>query len=77
MALIKVKLVKLKTTDGLVEMNPGVSTGKVYYVDLESLQERMMYNVSRRIIHKKTIVYTEEGLWLPVELLDINPKGAA
>lgn len=60
MNLVPAKLVKLKTDDGLVEMEPGVEIGKRYVIDLDSLKKEKMTNLEKKVVHEKYTVSVYE-----------------
>lgn len=72
MTIVKATLIKHKTDDGLVEFNPGVPLGQEYLVDLDSRRKQSMFNAEFLVTHKKDLIFTPEGAWLPVECLKLQ-----
>jgi hypothetical protein len=71
MNLIKARLAKLRTDDGLVEFRDGVELGKLYVVDLDSKERHWMRNFDFNVRHEKDIIRTQDGKWLPFECLEL------
>lgn len=78
MRLVKAKLIKLTTSDGLLDFWEETPLGKVYIVDADSGEEVEMYNVDKNIYHKQRVISTVDPVtrkttgWLPVECLEIE-----
>lgn len=80
MRLVKARLIKLATSDGLIEFWEETPLGKVYIVDADSDsgEEIEMYNVDKDIYHKQRVISTVDPItqkitgWLPVECLEIE-----
>lgn len=67
-------LVKRATEDGLVEFEDHVPLGRRYRVDLDSIVRAapMTHDPDgKNISHRKDIIYTEDGGWLPLECLKL------
>lgn len=71
MTLVKARLAKLATDDGLVEFKDGVELGREYLIDLDSKQRCWMRNFDRNVRHEKELVYADNGRWLPFECLEL------
>lgn len=72
MQIVTAKLKKLKTEDGLIQMLDHIPIGKEYQVDLDSLEELLMFNLEYCLSHKKVVVHTADHTrFLPIELLDL------
>ena len=73
--IVKATLIKLKTDDGLVEFSPGIEVGREYIVDLNSIrrdQTLMHFDIKGASInHRKDLIWTWDGQWLPMECLKI------
>ena len=65
------KLVKRKTDDGFVEVREGVPLGRTYLVEPQVFNLRMQH-VPTGTVHTKDVVFTPDGDWLAVELLEID-----
>ena len=68
----KAKLVKHKTIDGLMEIFEDIPLGKIYEVDLDSIEVVDGFNFEKDISWKnrKIISTINDGI-LPLELLEI------
>lgn len=72
MTIVKAKLKKLKTDDGMVEILPDIPLGKIYFIDLDSKRILRAYNIEFHQMHSKESVQdVSSGGWLPMELLEI------
>ena len=71
MNLVKARLVKIRTDDGLVEFHESTPIGKEYTVDLDSVRTRRMWNTDHDCEHEKVIVSAVGGRWLPLECLEL------
>jgi hypothetical protein len=72
MRLAIAKLKKHKTEDGLCEVFSTIPIGKEYKIDMDSIQEQKMWNVTHNVQHTKEIVWDRSGNnWLPTELLEM------
>jgi hypothetical protein len=69
--LIQAELVKRATADGLVEFEDDIPLGRVYLVEVDSHQVLMLLNDETGDCHMKEVIYTDEGVWLPVECLKL------
>ena len=75
--LIKAKLVKHYTGDGLAGVRETSPLGKEYTVDLESVSTQSLFNKPHNKFHDKELVstYNDDGEYtgdLPVELLEFQ-----
>ena len=70
MKIVKAKLVKLITDDGLVSVEDDVEIGKEYLVDLDSMHVCEGYNHELDEIWSRLIIYDAFGGWLPRELIE-------
>jgi len=68
--IVKAKLIKRKTDDGLIELEDHVPLGKVYEVDLSTRAIRRGKNIEKSVFWEREIILTE-GQWFPTELLEI------
>lgn len=72
MRLVKAKLIKHVTNDGLMEMKNDIPLGKIYNVDSDTLRNVRAYNVEKRKHHIKMMVMdVNNNAFLPMELLEI------
>jgi hypothetical protein len=69
MRIVEMKLVKRKTDDGLIEIYDHVKLGKIYKVDLDTLQKQRLYNKDYQKEHDKLMIHVTDGGWFPYELL--------
>jgi len=70
MRIVEMKLVKRKTDDGLMEVHDNIQLGKIYKVDLDTLQKQRMYNTTYKKEHEKVMILdVETGGWFPYEIL--------
>lgn len=74
--LTQAKLIKLKTDDGLVEIQPKIPIGKIYLVNPDSIRTEQLYNIDKQTWHVKEIIdsYNEQNQaigFLPTEILQI------
>ena len=69
------KLIKLSTSDGLMEMHDHIKIGKIYTVFPEPIKIVRFYNFIKKVEHKKRCIYVicpKDGLVLmPIELFEI------
>lgn len=75
--IVKAKLVKRCTDDGLCDVQDHIEIGKIYHVDLRTVRTQRMKNVAKGVWHTKTIIdvvnpttHVREG-WFAYELLQI------
>lgn len=71
MRLVKAKLIKRKTDDGLFEIEDYVQLGKEYMVDVDSLFRGTGVHVPTGTVWEREVVFMENGEWFPLELLEI------
>jgi hypothetical protein len=70
MRIVEMKLVKRKTDDGMIEVHDNIQLGKIYKVDLDTLQKQKMYNTILRKVHEKEMIFdVEANGWFPYEIL--------
>jgi hypothetical protein len=74
--IVKAVLEKLATDDGLVQFGDHAEVGREYLVHLDSIrrQQAMVHHADltdggQPIFHAKDIIWTVEGIWLPLECL--------
>ena len=72
--IVKAKLIKRKTDDGLVEVHDHVPLGRIYQVDLSTRKMSRGMNLNTGQIWERETVLIE-GLWFPTELLEIEEVG--
>lgn len=73
MMIVKAKLIRLNSRDGLFEMWEDVPLGKVYEIDLDTIQIAEGYNTVHNVWWKKEIVFTSGSIeWFPTELLKFD-----
>lgn len=70
------RLIKLETENGLWHAERGVSLGKKYRVDLDSVEVIKAFNEEKGVLHEAEMIwiYGSSGFggWFPTELLDIS-----
>ena len=72
MKIVKAKLIKHKTDDGLMEMQEDIPLGKIYLIDSDSLQNVQAYNMEKHVRHEKMMVNDiTNDAYLPMELLEL------
>lgn len=70
--IVRARLIKLKTDDGLVESVDGVPLGREYLIDLSTRRRQQMYNIDVHRCHEKDIVDEyPSGRWLVLDMLEI------
>ena len=68
-------LIKKATGDGLIEVIDRIQIGRQYSVDIDNMIVQSMYNVDKRIVHQKLMVWdVDEGGYFPAELLGIEDQ---
>lgn len=72
MKIVKAKLVKLVTDDGLVCVHDNVPIGKEYLIDYDTMHVAQGHNTEKNVDWEKIIVFDLLGGWLPIELLEIQ-----
>jgi len=65
------KLIKLKTDDGLMEMNDDIPLGKNYVVDTDTKRIVRGFNLEYGKEWEREIIFTPSDGFLPTELLEI------
>lgn len=66
-------LIKRRTSDGLVEFWEDVELGRKYKVNLNSIvKDCEIMNTQKNVLHRKDVIFTEEGEWLPLECLSLK-----
>lgn len=72
MKIVKARLVKRATADGLLEFMPQVPIGKIYEIDIKSRRLTDMFNIEQGLRHSKEVVNEAHGGgWLCMELLEV------
>jgi hypothetical protein len=74
--VLKAKLVKLQTDDGLVRLNPDVELGKTYLVYPESIKQIDWHNTEVDQNVWRDSIWAEPNGWMPLELLEIEATDA-
>ena len=74
--IVRAKLAKHATADGLCEFVASVPIGTVYLIDLATKHRQRMLNTDRGVTHEKEIVREYQingtpGGWLPLECLEL------
>jgi hypothetical protein len=72
MRIVKAKLIKLITDDGLFSLEDGIPLGKEYLVDYDSMHIAQGRNVEKNVDWEKMIICDVFGGWMPIELLEIQ-----
>lgn len=73
MNIVKAKLKKRATEDGLIEFQNNVPLGKEYIVDADTIEEVGMFNYEKKVEHRKVIIREYPSRqWLPMELLSFG-----
>ena len=70
MRIVKAKLIKRTTDDGLFEIEDDIPIGKQYLVDLDSMEKCFGRNTVKGVNWEKVIIYDVFGGWMPTELLE-------
>ncbi len=68
--MIKVRLIKRATDDGLVEVNDDVPLGKEYLADWDTRKMETGYNIPYGQFWKRELVWID-NTWFPTELLEV------
>jgi hypothetical protein len=80
MRLVRARLARVKTEDGLAEVMPHVKVGKEYWIDIESARAVGAFNTELNVLHTKKIVnvydHGEFAGYMYLELLDYDEKAA-
>jgi hypothetical protein len=74
--VLKAKLVKLQTDDGLVRLNPDVELGKTYLVYPESIKQIGWHNTEVNQTVRRESIWVEPSGWMPLELLEVEATDA-
>jgi len=74
MRVVKAKLIKRCTDDGLFEIEEDVPVGKEYLVDLDTMQMAQGHNYVKKVNWYKLIIFDVFGGWLPRELLQMSEE---
>ena len=74
MRVVKAKLIKRCTNDGVVEMNDNVPLGRTYSVDLDTIYKFEMINTEKKVQKKRQVIHDVLGGWLPLEMLEIQKE---
>ena len=72
--MIEARLKKLRTDDGLVEMEEHIQLGKIYLVDENSMQQVGWHNFIAHKTVTRASICADNGEWLPLELLDLGKE---
>lgn len=76
MNIMLARVKALKSDDGLVEFEDHVELGRMYYVDLDSIENMTMYNTDYGCIHTRpwirVIDHGAPAGMLPLELLEFT-----
>jgi len=68
--LNKLKLIKRKTDDGLMEIEDNIPLGKIYEVDLSTKKSLRGMNIQTGQLWERLMVQID-GQWFPLELLEV------
>lgn len=73
MSIVVATIVKRKSDDGLIELQPDVELGKKFKVELNSRRVVVLENLEFGKLHRKEIIdtYPYNG-WLPLELIELG-----
>lgn len=74
MRIVKAKLIKRCTDDGIVEMNDNVPLGKTYNVDLDTIYKIEMIDTEKNVQKKREVIHDILGGWIPLEMLEIRKE---
>jgi len=66
----KMKVVKRRTDDGLIELKDETTIPKEIMILKYTARDQRMFNTVHNKYHTKRIVDTVEGGWYPIELLE-------
>lgn len=81
MKVLRARLARRMSEDGLIEAAPNVPIGKEYEVDIHRVFRRMpIRQVPSGKLHHKDMIMARDGVagwrWIPLELIDIEiPQG--
>ena len=66
-------LMKLKSADGLIEMEDHIPLGKKYTVNTATLRTVKLFNLDKKVSHEKDIIDVwPTGGYLVLELLELG-----
>lgn len=75
MNVVKAILIKRKTDDNLMELEDSVELGKIYYIDIDTIQEVEGFNfIVNESWKRRMVIDVLTGDWFPVELLNIEKE---
>lgn len=74
MRIIIIKVIKLKTDDGLVEFKDEIKVGKEYAVDSDSKRWVGWFHVPTMTSVQRVSIRAINGKWFPIELFKIEEK---
>lgn len=70
--VVRAKVVRLATADGLVACGEHVKVGDVFFVDLNTAHDVGLINVDQKVPHVKRVVQeVVQGGWLLHECLEV------
>ena len=71
--IVRARLIKRKTDDGLMEVSDDIPLGQEYYVDYNTIQMVDCVYIATGQKHEKEMVqvYPHGYKWLPTELLEM------
>ena len=72
MKLRRAVLTKLRSDNGLFQVEPEVPLGKEYWVYPESVQLGHFIHHASGQRHKAQIIYLQDGTFMPLELLTLG-----
>jgi hypothetical protein len=70
MRVATMRLIKRGCCDGLHEIKDNVPLGKIYYVDLDTAQEIVAFNMEYGVEFTTKMVRAIDGGWLPLDILE-------
>lgn len=72
MKIVRARLVKRKTHNGLQEFDSAIPLGKIYNIDIDSLQTLKLHNIEKHVSHKAPMVIDiDTGEYLPFECIEV------
>jgi hypothetical protein len=72
--IVRAKLTRKITEDGLTEVHEHVPIGTMYLIDLNTAEDMPLFNTQYHIAHIKRLVREyETGGYLPLECLEVLP----
>lgn len=72
MKIVKAKVIKLESDDGLVKFDSYI--GKEYIVDVDEVVDVELISIEKETKHKKKMVLDVQGGYIPVELLEFGEE---